>query len=49
MHSVQGWGAWPCAGLSLLKIKKSLIVIQMVRTQKCVPNVSTEITFISQQ
>ena len=28
----QGWGAWPYAGLSLLKVKKSLIVIQMVQT-----------------
>ena len=27
----QGSGAWPHAGLSLLKVKESLIVIQMVQ------------------
>ena len=32
MLTVQGSGAWPYAGLSLLKIKKSLIVIQIVQT-----------------
>ena len=26
----QGSGAWPYAGLSLLKVKESLIVIQMM-------------------
>ena len=29
---LQGSGAWPCAGLSLLKVKESLLVIQMVQT-----------------
>ena len=28
----QGSGTWPYAGLSLLKVKESLIVIQMVQT-----------------
>ena len=28
----EGSGAWPCAGLSLLKVKESLIGIQMVQT-----------------
>ena len=32
MYTVQGWGVWPCTGLSLLKVKKSLIVIQIVQT-----------------
>ena len=55
----------PHAGLSLLKVKESLIVIPMVQTlhtstyiyknsacphtQKCVHNVSTEITLIVKQ
>ena len=32
MCTVQWSGAWPYAGLKLLKIKKILIVIQMVQT-----------------
>ena len=49
MYTVQWLGAWTCIGLSLLKVKESLIIIQMVRTQKCAQSVSTEITFISEQ
>ena len=30
------WGAWPYADLSLLKVKESLIVIQMVQARKSV-------------
>ena len=46
MYTVQGSGAWPCAGLSFTEF---LIVIQMVHTQKCAHNVSTEIILVSQQ
>ena len=32
----QGSGAWLSAGLNLLKVRESLIVIQMVQARKCV-------------
>ena len=51
----QGSGTWPYAGLSLLKVKKCSIVIQMVQTLYRSANilhvcsVSMEIIVVSQQ
>ena len=39
LQKVQGSGAWPYAGLSLLKVKENLIVIQMVHTLHTCANI----------
>ena len=55
MLKSQGSGAWPYTTLSLLKVKKSLIVIQLVQTLHTSANIlhvrmyNTQLTFFQQR